>query len=345
MTIERIISNPQFLKKILNIPNGCDMLIDKTSKINSLTSHIYIINLVIKEKHSQHNQSIFIKYSNSYENRFQNKLCQNEIVFYNNVKKINSGINVIPYCFYADGNDRETILVLKNISNSFYTITETEITEHLVMQCVSSLAYFHSAFWNNANIISFKAGIKFTRLTDIDQIGIYDFISQNSHFLSKSAIKIINKSVDITKYLLNEINIRKKNIHNITLINGDAHIYNFMFSKEIDSTPIIIDFQFAESGLGCLDLAHLTRKIPPQILTYEFCHNIVNKYYQSLLRFGIKNYTFSECYNDYRKCISVMVLNPIWQNAILKLPIESCILSLNSIFEVFNILDCQQLHI
>ncbi|KAI4446753.1 hypothetical protein C823_001271 [Eubacterium plexicaudatum ASF492] len=81
----------------------------------------------------------------------------------------------------------------------------------------------------------------------------------------------------------------------MTLINGDAHIYNFMFSKDIHSAPIIIDFQFAEPGLGCLDLAHLTRKIPPQMLTYEFCHNIVHVYYQSLLKFGIKNYTFSEC--------------------------------------------------
>ena len=57
------------------------------------------------------------------------------------------------------------------------------------MECVSSLAYFHSSFWNNANIISFKDDIKFTRLIDIDQFAIYNFISQKSHFYIESSRK------------------------------------------------------------------------------------------------------------------------------------------------------------
>lgn len=345
MTIEKIILNSQFLKRTLNIPDKCNIFIDKVSKISSLTSHIYIVKLVIKKTHTQYIKSIFIKYSNSYEDRFQNKLCQNEITFYNNIKKAKSEINVIPHCFYANGNDKETLLILENVSNNFYTIKETEITEQLVMECVSSLAYFHSSFWNNANIISFKDDIKFTRLIDIDQFAIYNFISQKSHFLTENTANIIHKSFNITKCFFNEVNSRKKNLSNITLINGDAHIYNFMFPKAINRIPLIIDFQFADSGLGCLDLAHLTRKIPKKMLTYDFCQNIVHNYHKSLLQLGVKNYTFDECYNDYQKCISVMILNPIWQNSILKLPLESCILSLDNIIEVFNILNCQQLYI
>ena len=104
---------------------------------------------------------------------------------------------------------------------------------------------------------------------------------------------------------------------------------------------MIIDFQFGEVGLGCLDLAHLTRKLPPQLITYDFCQKLIKNYHKSL---KVNGYTYKECYLDYQKCIAAMVLNPIWQFHVLGIPPEICIQSLLEIINIYDFMNCQQLY-
>lgn len=342
MSIKELVQTPFFLKKILNLSYDYNVEIDSVSSVESITCDIYIINLTIKKKNLlSYKDSIFVKFTSSNKLDVNYTLCHNEILFYDKINNSNKKINIVPRCIYADENDGQTLLILENISLNFYSIPKEKITYDFIFQCSISLAKLHSSFWNNeAAISSFGiCGVK--RQIDIEKSVVENFILYNFKHLSKRTIITILQAYKIVECLLSEISIRKKNFKNVTIINGDAHIYNFMFSKDKISNPMIIDFQFGEVGLGCLDLAHLTRKLPPKLITYDFCQKLIKNYHKSL---KVNDYTYKECYLDYQKCIAAMVLNPIWQFHVLGIPPEICIQSLLEIINIYDFMNCQQLY-
>lgn len=137
--------------------------------------------------------------------------------------------------------------------------------------------------------------------------------------------------------ILKKEECRIKRRENITLINGDTHIYNFMFSNNSSNTKII-DFQFWKIELGCLDLAHLTRKIDNKVLTKEFHKKVVKCYYNSLIDNGVNNYSYYKCYQDYKLCVASLVLNPILQYSIFNIPFDICIQPMNTLIKNFKLL-------
>ena len=123
---------------------------------------------------------------------------------------------------------------------------------------------------------------------------------------------IYHKVSEICATLDREINHRLKTAHNVTVINGDSHIYNFMLPKN-DGNPMIIDFQFWGYGIGAGDLAHLTRVAFPDKFKESLHCRIVERYHQTLINCGVTNYTLDECIRDYRMNVASMVLIPMWQ--------------------------------
>ena len=60
-------------------------------------------------------------------------------------------------------------------------------------------------------------------------------------------------------------------------------------------------------------MAYLTRVNFPDEFREKIQIDLVKHYYDSLLKHGVKDYTWQSCLKDYRREIASMVLIPMWQ--------------------------------
>ena len=149
--------------------------------------------------------------------------------------------------------------------------------------------------------------------------------------------------MEININLINEESNRLFHLDNVTLCNGDSHIYNFMLPKKITDKPVIVDFQFWHEGIGISDLAHLTR-VNFSNKHKEYIQNqLVEHYYKSLLQYGITGYSWNDCFIDYRKSVASMVLIPLWQYAGFGLEYDKWIKDLNGLIYNYEYMQCDEL--
>ncbi|MBY9016339.1 MAG: DUF1679 domain-containing protein, partial [Candidatus Lokiarchaeota archaeon] len=95
--------------------------------------------------------------------------------------------------------------------------------------------------------------------------------------------------------------IKKK--ENITLIHGDAHFWNFFYPKDIENEKyktLLFDWQSWSIGVGGQDLAYMIglRLYPDYRHLIEKV--LIKRYHNDLLKFGVKNYSWDDCWYDYR---------------------------------------------
>lgn len=257
-------------------------------------------NTAVTKKITVDGKRLFIKSGNP-SNPYH-KMALREAEFY---KFINNAVNVIPHCYeaYVDGNDFK--IILDDID-----CREPDLhDEKTWLLCAESLAEFHAVSWNRPpdhiedaeKIISDceEAYQKFTTCIN----GRYDEVYR----------EVLKINAELVRGQKNSVN---------TIVNGDSHIHNFIFPKD-SIKPLIIDFQFWGTGSGTGDLAHLTRVDFPDKFRKSLHRPIAETYHNKLLACGIPNYTFEECYNDYKMHVATMLLIPMWQYVVFGLPYES----------------------
>lgn len=305
--------------------------------LNSFTSNTYMIKIEYCANNKIQEKTFFLKTSSVHTLNTYHSLCVNEIDFYKTIRN-HPLIDVLPTCFYEEYNqaEGETVLVLEDLSKEYISIPISNIKiEHILSSCLT-LSKFHSKFWNDKSLN--EKNFDYIQIIDESNKMIKAFFKYNSHHLSNEFIEMINEAHTIYNELLTEEYYRKKKGENITVINGDAHISNFMFSKSTRNQPKLIDFQFWKVGIGCLDLAHLTRKTTTISKSKQDHECIVKKYHKSLVEYGVGNYTYEECFFDYQRCVASLMLNPIWQNIKFNIPFDVCIQPMNSLIRNYKTL-------
>jgi hypothetical protein len=102
---------------------------------------------------------------------------------------------------------------------------------------------------------------------------------------------------------------------NLTLVHGDAHLGNYLFSRtpNVDET-YIIDWQFWHATIGGTDLAFMmAAKWEPEIRR-RMERPLLQRYYDTLLEQGVSGYPWDQCWDDYRlSVILVSIFIPVWQ--------------------------------
>lgn len=96
-----------------------------------------------------------------------------------------------------------------------------------------------------------------------------------------------------------------------TLVHGDAHFWNCLFPHDPDKDKVyLIDWQGWEIGIGTDDLAYMIALhwYPERRRVME--RALISRYHQELLRHGVANYTWPECWHDYRVSATFNLLIP-----------------------------------
>lgn len=214
-----------------------------------------------------------------------------EVSFYTHLAQRMSGEKVTPKIYFkaADKGTGNMCLLMEYLEN-YKEFDEIEgCPEHLIPTVVKHLAAMHASFWN----VKDK---EFEGIVMIPRV-VSDLLVSTQWFKwSKSAIKVFNQCWE-------------RNNVDQTVIHGDARVGNYLFHKSDPDQLVFIDWQACRLSKACVDLAYFLILSLQQPLREQFEGQMLELYYDALLKNGVKDYskeTFQDDYND--ACIMVLTM-------------------------------------
>ena len=97
----------------------------------------------------------------------------------------------------------------------------------------------------------------------------------------------------------------------LTIIHGDAHTWNFLFPRSGEGAAFLIDWQLWHVDIGARDLAFFIALHWYPSRRSELERPLIKYYYERLIEYGVKNYSFDDLWLDYRRCVVRNLTIPI----------------------------------
>jgi hypothetical protein len=312
--------------------------------IESNTSLVIKLTIIVNGENKVNNR-LFIKTikQNQQENVYRDMSMQ-EGKFYKIIKESGKNNIPVPICYdvFISDEKKEFLIVLEDISNNYVKPENDVLSEkNIWFSCAESLAKLHSSFWNSEIIFQGNDGEDNDTQSDIDCLD--NFLKEFKDEFNIKIKRALEKAMEINISLIKGIKDRIKNKNNVTICNGDSHIFNFMLPTNKNKMPIIVDFQFWGEGIGTGDLAHLTRVSFSDENRKSIQLDLVEHYYKSLLKEGVIDYSWKNCLNDYRKSVASMVLIPLWQYSVFGIKFDKWIGNLQGLVDNYEYLRCYEL--
>ncbi|MDF2542413.1 MAG: hypothetical protein K0S47_2131 [Herbinix sp.] len=310
----------EYLLKTLNLPIN-SRIISKNILEDRITDTTRIIKLHIIWKAVDeiiHNEKLFFKLPtiDKPENEFD-RWSRHEIDFYTNVRKADELPIVKCYDAFISEDKKRFLLLLSDISSDYYTGSEIDRNEmDNWFMAAESLAKLHSYYWNSDNAQKLKIlhGDDKTLEEKIIhyQNAVKKFLLYASEYYDKEILNSYQEALeDAIIYERASIHRRELN-HNISVIHGDSHIFNFMFPKNTSQKPLIVDFQFWRMGIPTIDIMNLARVAFPYMNDPESHLKLIKHYHSLLLEYGVTDYNMDECLYDYYLSTAVAVFGPVF---------------------------------
>lgn len=276
-------------------------------------------------------------------------IALNESQFYSFINDHNITDLPIAKCYFSHimPDKQGRMLILDDLSSDYSSAKTNLSDKNIWLTAASTLAKLHAKFWNKPPNLFKKKN------NDIDQQivkhrktlaeSLDKFVTYIKDKVSPELIDIYKHVEKLSNQLFYEKLIRCQDMENITLQHGDAHIYNFMFSKKHLHRALVTDFQFCNIGIACGDLAHLTRVNFADKFDITFHQDLVKNYYNNLLDNEVSNYSWENCWSDYRKHVACMLLIPMWQYSLFASKLENIQDDLTYLLKNFKELECENL--
>lgn len=87
----------------------------------------------------------------------------------------------------------------------------------------------------------------------------------------------------------------------LTVTHGDAHWWNLLYPREMDKHRVrIFDWQLWHVDVGARDMAFMIALGGYAERRTAMEKNLMRRYYDSLTAHGVRNYTWEDCWHDYR---------------------------------------------
>lgn len=251
----------------------------------------------------------------------------NEVHFYNSIAN-QMKENAIPSCYYAytsKGNN-ESIIILNNMltTHKEYSTALDKLTKRHAKRAIETLAEIHAFWWEHPKLEKIIIGGGGLNITDKNKFMlIYNTIKNTLHqWLDRADDKISHERKELYKKcysLYPEVfwkRIRKRK--NLTLIHGDAHLAQFFYPKDIENKEhkaYLADWICCQANIGTYDLAYMIGIFnffsDPEVY-YNTEKECIEHYHTALLNCGVKNYSYDDCFYDFKMGLINNFYMPFW---------------------------------
>ena len=239
-----------------------------------------------------------------------------EVLFYREVAPRTAGPLV--RCFDAEYSRDSARLhvLLEDVSGTHYGEPPSQLppTRDHCFAIVDAIAMVHASWWEQAPwaVLNLKApdqGAIDARIADVrDRIARFiDFLGDR---LPPERVTMYRAVLDALPRLYQRLVERRA----YTVVHDDLHAGNVLYPRNPDVDSVrLIDWQTWHIDLGPKDLAHMMAVFwfPERRRRLEM--PLLRRYHERLAANGIRGYTWTDCWADYRLCVLRKLFHPAWQ--------------------------------
>jgi hypothetical protein len=234
-------------------------------------------------------------------------------------------------------------ILLEDISNSHYqTAWPLPPSGSECEMIAESLAKIHGSWWAKDSEIEDFTGLSSIEIMEKGLKRINEIIPSFIDFLGD---RISEKQKKTLEQTVNAENVFRNRLCSggLTLVHGDSHFWNFFLPKDkkVDSIRIF-DWQGFSSGFGLLNIAQFMGLHLYSDMRKRIQKRVLRAYHETLLSVGVKDYTWEDCWYDYRLSAIPQLWSPIgnWNQNV---PAHIWWSKLESAFAIFDDLECQEI--
>lgn len=247
---------------------------------------------------------LFLKVSRpNLSQAISSELNRKEVEFYRTIAPAMSDPPFIR-CYdaaYSSEDDRSHLL-LDDLSGTHFQPELPRPPSQLYCElAVECMAQLHAHWWEHPQL-----GKEIGKLFDESKLNAFvgkveenviSFINFLGDRLSAERRKIYDQLL-ASKY---KIWGRLTDVAGLTVTHGDAHWWNLLYPRDVGTHRVrLFDWQLWHVDVGARDMAFMIALGGYAKRRSSVEKNLMRRYYDSLIAHRVRNYTWDDCWNDYR---------------------------------------------
>lgn len=254
--------------------------------------------------------TLIAKFSNSNpqlrEIHHRMRLYEKEVYFYQEMAS-ESPLQA-PQCYYGDIDSKtgHSILLLEDLSDLHSQDREIGCSSTQAELVIQHMAKFHAHWWNHPLLRSSA------QVSSLEFMGkfLHDTFRENGTIFLQKLKTLVSQPELPTPFvkLVERFYSHPDNLFSpldqspITLLHLDTHLGNLLFgTKEGDAPLVVFDWQSYGHGRGVSDVTYFTLSAIPTDLRRQSEQALVKRYHNELVEHGIQDYSFEQCWEDYKR--------------------------------------------
>ena len=264
---------------------------------------------------------------------------ENEIEFYARLAGKLTSPPIVPWYLTSPAG----ALILQDLRHTHTTASWPDLpSDRICLQIVTALAQVHAQWWEDSELgVTIGAAHSTESLTNmVGEIAaaLPKFCDAATDLLPLGRRRLLERvfGSSLRPWL------RLTNPHALTVVHGDAHIWNFLLPRAEREPVYLIDWQLWHVDVGVRDLAFLMAAYWDGEQRDRLEIKLLHRYHEELLALQISNYSRDDLWMDYRLCAIRNLTYPIilWKRGVRK---DMWQARLRSVLTAYDDLDCDEL--
>ena len=242
---------------------------------------------------------------------------QREVAFYTQVAAAMPA-RLVPRCFEARF-DRETNawhLLLEDLTDTHMIASSWPLPPTLAQteRIVALHARFHAAWWDDPRL-----GVSIGTWLETGDAPLQAFAAKVEAFAERLGDRLAPERRDLYVRLIDQghrLNARHHAHRNLTIVQGDAHVWNVFLPRAEDSDDArLFDWDSWRVDVATDDLAYMMALHWYPEHRHRAERLMLDRYHAGLLAHGVTGYDRRALDDDYRLSVLWQAATPVWQAA------------------------------
>jgi Ecdysteroid kinase-like family len=299
------------------LPSGAVVEVGVESTRDTLISRITRLRLAYDRQQDAGPSHVFFKTSHERVSATLQEFGRKEAAFYDVVAAAMPP-GLLPRCYEAVAEpEGGWHLMLEDLTASHEALGEWPVPPALERwhAVVAAHARFHAFWWDHERLgvsvgaFADDAGLLEQHLAAFPK-AVATFADRLGDRLSAERRKLYERLIAAASRL----SARYRSHRNLTLIHGDAHVWNAMLPRDPDVDDVrLIDWDAWRIQTATNDLAYMiaVHWFPDWRRRHE--RESLQRYHDALLAGGVRGYSFDTLWEDYRLSVLWQIATPMWQ--------------------------------
>ncbi len=210
-----------------------------------------------------------------------------------------------PRCYFSafEPSNGDYLLLLEDMAPAIVGDQIAGCSVNLAQLAIVELAKFHATWWNSPELdkLDWMPGYDAEWYIQAVEDGYAQawepFVEFTKDYLSPEMAGVCKRFGMSVRKVMNIVGREMPT----TIVHGDFRLDNLFFASPQGGSPFaVIDWQLSSKGGGIFDVAYFVCGTLPEAERKATERDLVKLYNDTLIEHGVKDYSFDQCWHDYR---------------------------------------------